>query len=133
MDFHYIITKIYFVNSAFRVLKIFQEVAKLKLFNHKPSMRPNWGVNWVCSTQLTPVLSDFWIWWKIWCILAKIWCKLVETFWQHCWRVIFCFLTITNYKDYVNMQTKNLVSNRDASKIGKIFVFKFPNDFGIKN
>ena len=36
-------------------------------------------------------------------------------------------------KDYINMQTKNLVSNRDASKIGKISVFKFPNDFGIKN
>ena len=36
-------------------------------------------------------------------------------------------------KDYVNMQTKNLVSNRDASKIGKILVFKFPSDFGIKN
>ena len=28
---------------------------------------------------------------------------------------------------------KNLVSNRDTSKIGKILVIKFPNDFGIKN
>ena len=34
--------------------------------------------------------------------------------------------------NYVNMQTKNLVSNRDASKLGKILVFKFPNDFGSK-
>ena len=36
-------------------------------------------------------------------------------------------------KDYVNMQTKNLVSNRDASKIGKILVFNSSSDFGIKN
>ena len=36
-------------------------------------------------------------------------------------------------KDCVNMQTKNFVSNRDASKVGKILVFKFPNDFGSKN
>ena len=36
-------------------------------------------------------------------------------------------------KDYVNMQTKNLVSNRDASKIGKISVFNFSSDIGIKN
>ena len=36
-------------------------------------------------------------------------------------------------KDYVNMQTKNLIAKRDASKIGKILVFRFPNDFGIKN
>ena len=35
--------------------------------------------------------------------------------------------------DYINMQTKNLVSNRDTSQIGKILVFTFPNDFGIKN
>ena len=36
-------------------------------------------------------------------------------------------------KDYINMQMKNLVSNRDTLQIGKILVFKFPNDFGIKN
>ena len=36
-------------------------------------------------------------------------------------------------KDYINLQTKNLVSNRDTSKIGKILVFNFRNDFGIKN
>ena len=35
--------------------------------------------------------------------------------------------------DYINMQTKNLESDRDTPKIGKILVFKFPNDFDFKN
>ena len=35
-------------------------------------------------------------------------------------------------KVYINMLTKKLVSDRDTSKISKILVFKFPNDFGIK-
>ena len=35
---------------------------------------------------IDPLLSDFWIWCKIWCILEQIWCKFLETFWQHCFQ-----------------------------------------------